>query len=1294
MPGTLKILIAEHDLHDLEMIETELRRGDVEFVSENVENESAYRAALKNFIPDIILCDYSFPSFDGPAAFKIREEIAPATPFILVSGTIGEENSIELIKNGVTDFVLKDKMFTLNTKLIRALKESKERKERCKTEQELKQSEARLNKAQAIAGIGSWETNLSDLEVKWSDETYNIFGVDRRKFQVTHAAFLQLIHHDDIEKVNAAFQTSFSSRSVNSIEHRVLTPSGLLKHIEECWQIFFDDHGTPLTAVGTCQDITERKKNEAAINKAYVEKNMVLESIDDGFFASDKNSLVTYWNRKAEILLGVRKEDMVGKNFHEVFSDSRSAVFYENYQKAARENSTVHFEGFSHRTGKWFAVSAFASDNGLSVYFKDVTERKNGEEKLKESELRYRSIIEQATDAICIADASLKIMDINDYGCRMLGYSKAEFLQLTVNDLFLAEDLETNPFKMEELRSGKVIRNERRFKNKDGKLIDVEMSGRILADGRFIVFGHDIAGRKKAQDKIKESELRYRLLNEQATDAICITNANLNFIDINPYGCETFGYTREEALHLSLPDILFEEDLADNPLGLEGLQVGTTIRNERRLRKKDGTTIHMEVSTRILEDGRLIMFGHDITERKKTEEKVRKANRLYTFISQVNQNIVHIKDEESLFRNACQVAYEFGKFKISWIGLVDETTETIKLVDQNGIAGEDLPLFINTPYLKGGPVDHVLRTGTYYLSNNIQQDLELPNWQPFAQKYGICSVLALPVRRSGKIIGTFNLYAAEHNFFDKEEIDLLADATEDISFALDLFEKAKKQKETEALVIKNERRFRALIDKSVDMKALLGPDGKISYGSSSITKFLGYSPDEFVGENAFDFIHPADILSPEIMQDLLETPGKSQYVQQRLLHKNGDWIWCDGTLTNLLDEPGVNALVSNFRDISETKIIEEQREFERSVKEALINTTDDFMWSVSCDFKLMAANAAFTNYIKSFDGPALMPGDELLIKEIFPAGYLATWEALYNDALKGESLVKEMYNPPTENHREQWFETTLNPICNSNKVTGIACYSRDITGRKQSEIRLKELNENLQKQAKELVLSNAELEQFAYVASHDLQEPLRMVTSFLTLLEKKYGAVIDDKGKQYIEFAVDGAKRMRQIILDLLGFSRVGRMDDEAGNIDLNELLNEITILFRKQIAEKEGVIISDPLPHVPGFRSPIRQVLQNLVGNALKFSVKGRAVQINIKCIAFNDHWQFAVSDNGIGINQEYFDKIFIIFQRLHNRNEFSGTGMGLAITKKIIENQGGKIWVESEEGKGSTFYFTLIKH
>ncbi|WNB17869.1 PAS domain-containing protein [Marivirga arenosa] len=251
----------------------------------------------------------------------------------------------------------------------------------------------------------------------------------------------------------------------------------------------------------------------------------------------------------------------------------------------------------------------------------------------------------------------------------------------------------------------------------------------------------------------------------------------------------------------------------------------------------------------------------------------------------------------------------------------------------------------------------------------------------------------------------------------------------------------------------------------------------------------------------------------------------------------------------------------------------------------------------------------------------------------------------------------------------------------------------DITDRIKYEKSLIEVNEQLQKQTFELSKSNAELEQFAYVASHDLQEPLRMVSSFLTQLEKKYGDKLDEKGIQYINFAVDGAKRMRQIILDLLDYSRIGKHEEEKKEINLNEIIDEVCLLNRKKIDELDAKIYYKKLPSIINHNAPMIQLFQNLISNALKYIEEGVQPKIIIDASDKLEYWEFTVKDNGIGIDEKYFNKIFNIFQRLHNKHEYSGSGVGLAIVKKIIDHNNGKIWVDSEIGKGTTFHFTLPK-
>lgn len=252
---------------------------------------------------------------------------------------------------------------------------------------------------------------------------------------------------------------------------------------------------------------------------------------------------------------------------------------------------------------------------------------------------------------------------------------------------------------------------------------------------------------------------------------------------------------------------------------------------------------------------------------------------------------------------------------------------------------------------------------------------------------------------------------------------------------------------------------------------------------------------------------------------------------------------------------------------------------------------------------------------------------------------------------------------------------------------------RDVTERIVRENQLKEINEILEKKAVELSMSNEELERFAYVVSHDLQEPLRMVTAFMSLLKKKYEDRLDDKGKEYIHYAIDGGVRMRKIIMDLLEYSKVSKIERNSENVDVNKVIENVLLLNRKIINETKTKIEYEIIPTIVSSGIALQHIFNNLISNAIKYRHKSRSPLIKINFEDTPTHWKFSVADNGIGIKNEFLDKIFVIFQRLNTDSKLSGTGIGLSICKKIVENHGGEIWVESEEGTGSVFYFTLKK-
>ncbi|MGA8866484.1 MAG: ATP-binding protein, partial [Candidatus Sulfotelmatobacter sp.] len=261
-------------------------------------------------------------------------------------------------------------------------------------------------------------------------------------------------------------------------------------------------------------------------------------------------------------------------------------------------------------------------------------------------------------------------------------------------------------------------------------------------------------------------------------------------------------------------------------------------------------------------------------------------------------------------------------------------------------------------------------------------------------------------------------------------------------------------------------------------------------------------------------------------------------------------------------------------------------------------------------------------------------------------------------------------------------EIGLNPIQTSSGTQTLIAVV-DITARKQAEREAEEYTGELQR-------SNAELEQFAYIASHDLQEPLRMVASYTELLAERYRGKLDDKADKYIGYAVDGARRMQRLIQDLLAYARVSSQAKPLQPTDSGAVMASVVMHLRQAIEKNRAEVICQTLPVVSADEGQLGQVFQNLIANACKFHGEQKP-RIEVRAEASGDMWRFSVADNGIGMAKENSGRIFQMFQRLHTREEYEGTGIGLAITKRIVERHGGKIWFESAPGEGTTFHFTL---
>jgi PAS domain S-box-containing protein len=486
----------------------------------------------------------------------------------------------------------------------------------------------------------------------------------------------------------------------------------------------------------------------------------------------------------------------------------------------------------------------------------------------------------------------------------------------------------------------------------------------------------------------------------------------------------------------------------------------------------------------------------------------------------------------------------------------------------------------------------------------------------------------------------------------------------------------------------SEERYRILSETSPDMIFVIDRQDRVLYANNLAYRQFGKTPDEVIGKNR------SELFTPPVLED--QSSGLPQvlnslqpYSSEILIASPTGQQWLETQLVPLRNAEGeVIAAMGVSRDITERKRIEEAVHQSEEQYRALFTTMMEGFCIIEVlfdaennptDYRFLETNTAFDFQT------GLQAAKGKRMRELAPENE-EYWYQIYGKvALTGEStrFVNE------SKVLKRWYDVTAYRV-GGQASRKVAILFNDITEVKKAAEALAKSAQDLESSNKDLERSNKELERFAYVASHDLQEPLRMVTSYLQLLEMRYKNKLDSDANEFINYAVDGSNRMKTLINDLLAYSRVGMRGKEFNLTDCEEILSRALVSLEYSIKDNHARVTHDPLPKVMADEAQLESLFQNLIGNAIKFHGK-KPPRIHVGVKKDEKNWTFSVSDNGIGIDPQYFERIFILFQRLHNRDDYPGTGIGLAISKRIVERHGGRIWIESEPEKGSTFYFNI---
>ena len=464
---------------------------------------------------------------------------------------------------------------------------------------------------------------------------------------------------------------------------------------------------------------------------------------------------------------------------------------------------------------------------------------------------------------------------------------------------------------------------------------------------------------------------------------------------------------------------------------------------------------------------------------------------------------------------------------------------------------------------------------------------------------------------------------------------------------------------------------------------LLDKDGHIENWNKGAQKTKGYQASEIIGKHYRIFYPPEEqqAHTPERLLEEASLKGKVNTEGWRI-KKNGEKFWANVVITAIHDEAGgVIGFTKVTRDITEKKLSEENLRQSEERYHKMIAEIQDYA------ILLIDTNGTIENWNKGAERIKGYTAAEVVgrnFRIFYPAEDVANGkpDRLLRKAAREGRAQEEGWRVRKDGTRF-CASVTITALHNTQgEIIGYSKVTRDLTEVKKAEAMFLHVQK--------MEARNDELEQITYITSHDLQEPLRNISSFIDILVEDHSQQLDETGREMLQFVQLSAARMSQLINGLLDYGRLGR-NAEIKEIDSREIMNEVISDFSIQLKETNAQITLGQLPKIKAFETEFRLLLQNLLGNALKFRQEGVPPQIEIWAEPHNGNWKFAVKDNGIGIEHQHRDRIFLIFQRLHSRQRFDGSGIGLAHCKRIVEMHHGDIWVNSEPGQGSTFYFTI---
>ncbi len=1006
----------------------------------------------------------------------------------------------------------------------------------------------------------------------------------------------------------------------------------------------------------------QQKQAEEALRTSEEHFRAVAETAADAIMSLDEQGNIAYLNEAASRIFGRAPEELVAQPL--------TVVLPAGVPEAALEGGgrIVEVVGRRPRAGDYADEMEFPLEAAFSRWsaggstfttavLRDITERKHDQAAIHEADERFRGAFEQAPIGMALvsieSDRAGCFLRVNRSLSEITGYAAHELVGASFESIVDPTDDDSSdaryvPWMLAGEMPGFEV--EKRLRRADGETIVVMLSVSLVRDAGerplyLIAQVQDVTARKRAEEALVESREHVQAIIDNTAAVIYVKDMEGRYTLVNRSFEALFGIERERATGHT-DDELFAPEVAGSMRANDRrvIREHVPLEVEEVIDQHDGPHTYLSAKFPLLDAGgrpyAVCAIATDITQRKRAEEALRDSEQHFRqIVDTAHDAFVSIDASGRVTAWNPQAEKTFGWTEPEALGR--NLAETIIPARYRSSHTRALQRFMQTG--KGS-----------LLGRRVELEAVHRDGREFPVELTITAV---------KVGGTYAFNAFLHDITERKQAE------------------------------ETVRRLAEVVHASHDAIIATTPAGEVTAWNAGAEDLYGYRAEEATGQS-LDLVVPADRAAKDsrlLSQAFAGRRLEDHETEHR--RKDGSLVPVSLTVSPMRDSRraivGASVIV---RDRTERKRAEEamrevQEAFRRAFEDAPIGMA---LFGVSaadrarplqvnhtmCEITGLAARELEATTLEQVTHPYDLDAEQPLLDRLL-SGEIPNYQ-LEKRFLRGDGkTVWVMYNASTVHDSS------------GRLLYGIA-QVQDITRRKETEDRLARVAAELERRATELERSNADLQEFAYVASHDLSEPLRMVSSYTQLLARRYGDQLDSDAHEFIGFAVDGVNRMQRLIDDLLAYSRAGTQEYRIGPVDCEDLVRDTLAGMQTTISEAGATVTVEDLPTVRGDEGQLRQLFQNLIGNGIKFRADDPP-QVRVSAEREGSAWRFGVEDNGIGIDPRHAERIFSVFKRLHTREKYPGSGVGLSICKRIVERHQGRIWVEQSVLGGSRFCFTI---